>query len=139
LDPKVAHYTGHEELGNAVKAGWDAHEAGDVDQAAAEWGRAVALAAKLGHDKMLTRLGRLVDIVGDPSQGLVHVKPNLLPRQIFSGVMASFTSTHSPDSVGQQTITERPTGADRKCPECSHVSPAAPAFCTLSRDSLPAP
>jgi von Willebrand factor type A domain len=129
LDLKMAHYAGHTELGNAVKAGRDALDADDVDRAAREWGRAVALAAKLGHDKMLTRLGRLVDIVGDPAAGVVRVKQNLQPREIASAMLGSYTSTHSPDSTVLQSIPQQPAGPDRACPNCGYVSPSTAAIC----------
>jgi len=129
LDSKVAHYTKHTELGNAVRAGWAAYDAGTLDRAEAEWGRAVALAAQLGHNKMLTRFGRLVDIIGDPADGVVRIKHNLLPREVFSVVLGSATSTHSPDSATQQAPPERPAAPDRKCPECGYVSPSTAKFC----------
>jgi hypothetical protein len=129
LDPKVAHYTDHAELGNVVKAGWVAYDAGTLDRAEAEWGRAVALAAKLGHDTMLTRFSRLVDIIGDPADGVVRIKQNLLPRELFSVVLGSVTSTHSPDSVTQQATPEPPADPDRKCPECGYVSASTAKFC----------
>jgi len=129
LDPKVAHYTDHAELGNGVKAGWEAHDAGDLDRAAAEWGRAVALAAKLGDDEMLIRLGRLVDTIGDPTGGVVRIKQNLLPREIFSAVLGSTTSTHSPDSATRQPTPGRPADPDLKCSECGYMSPSTAKFC----------
>ena len=129
LDPKVAHYTGHTDLSDAVKAGCDAHDVGDLATATAEWGRAVALAAKLGHDAMLTRLGRLVDIVGAPADGVVRVKHNLLPREIYSAVMGSSMSTHSPDPPAQQASPDLPAEPDRTCPQCGYLSPPTAAYC----------
>jgi Ca-activated chloride channel family protein len=81
---------------------------------------------------MLTRLGRIVDIVGDPANGVVLLKRNLQPRQIFSAVLSSFTSTHSPDSAVQQANPEPPAGPDRTCPKpaCGYMSPASAKFCT---------
>jgi Ca-activated chloride channel family protein len=136
LDSKVAHYTGHTDLRNAVKAGWDAHETGDVDQARVAWGHAVVLAAKLGHNTMLMRLGRIVDIDGDPANGVVRIKRNLQPRQIISAVLGSYTSAHSPDSAVQQANPERPAGPDRTCPKCGYVSPATAKFCMPCGSSL---
>ena len=139
VDPKVAHYNTQTALNDAVKAGCDAHDANNVDQAAAEWGRAVALAATLGHDKMLARLGRLVDIDGDPADGAVRVKKSLLPSEVFSAVMCSVRSTRSPDSGAQQTIREPATGPDRTCPLCAYVSPSTAAFCMKCGYSLARP
>jgi hypothetical protein len=130
LDPKVAHYTGHVELAAAVNAGCDAHDAGDLRRAATEWGRAVTLASKLGHDAMIRRLGRLVDIVGDPADGVVRVRQNLRPREIFSVVMGSLISTRSPDLPMQEPDQEQPGAPDRSCPECGRVSPSTAVFCT---------
>src|SRR5262249_27989608 len=127
LDPKVAHYTGYEELGGAVRAGWDAYRAGDLGRAGAEWGRAVALAAGLGHAAMLTRLSRLADIVGDRAEGVVRVKPDLKPRVLYSALLGSTTTTRSPGAALPGT--SDPAGPDRKCPECTYVSPARAMYC----------
>src|SRR5262249_37676243 len=137
LDPKVAHYAGYEELGGAVRAGWDAHRADDLDRAGAEWGRAVALAAELGHAEMLTRLGRLVDIVGDPAGGVVRVKPDLKPRMLSSALLGSTTTTRSPNAALPGT--PGPAGPDRACPKCEYVSPARAVYCARCRCPLGEP
>jgi hypothetical protein len=127
IDPKVAHYTGYAELGSAVRAGWEAYRIGELDRAGTHWGRAVALAAELGHSQLLTRLGRLVYIVGDPADGVVRVKPNLKPRVLFSALLGSTTTTRSPDAV--PPAAPEPAGPDRTCPTCTYVSPARAAYC----------
>jgi Ca-activated chloride channel family protein len=131
INPSVAHYTHHTELAAAMKAGRDALEARDADRAAAEWGRAVALAAKLGHEEMLDRLRRLVDIDGDPVRGNVRVKPNLRPRDVFSAIFESVRSTHGPDARLRAAAVPAPGTADRRCPNpnCGYLSPSAYRFC----------
>jgi Ca-activated chloride channel family protein len=128
IDPKVAHYTGYAELGGAVQAGWEAYRVGDLDRAGTDWGRAVALAAELGHGQLLTRLGRLVHIVGDPADGVVHVRPNLKPRVLFSALLGSTTTTRSPEAV--PTRASKPAGPDQICPRCTYVSPSWARYCT---------
>jgi Ca-activated chloride channel family protein len=137
IDPKVAHYTGYADLGGAVQAGWEAHRAGDLDRAGSEWGRAVALAAELGHHQMLTRLGRLVDVVGDPADGKVRVRPDLKPRELFSALLGSTTTTHSPEAA--LPAGSGPAGPDRTCPTCGYVSPPRAAYCTRCSCSLGEP
>jgi Ca-activated chloride channel family protein len=134
LDPKVAHFTGQTELGKAVVAGCEAHDVGNMDLAAAEWGRAVALAAGLGNDKVLTRLGRLVDIVGDPADGVVRIKGDLSPRDILSAAMSSVMSTRSPESVARESTP--PAGPDHHCPQCSQILPADAVFCSRCGNRL---
>lgn len=130
LNPKVAHYTVHSELAAAMKAGRDALDVGDVDGATALWGRAVALATELGHDEMVRRLCRLVDVVGDPADGVVRVKANLRPRDVFSAFIESVRSTHSPDVRSRQADPPPPPAPGRVCPRCSYSSPPTAMFCT---------
>jgi Ca-activated chloride channel family protein len=137
IDSKVAHYTGYAELGSAVRAGWEAYRAGDLDRAGTDWGRAVALAAELGHGQLLTRLGRLVYIIGDPADGVVRVRPNLKPRVLFSALLGSTTTTRSPQAV--PTAASEPAGPDRTCPACAYVSPASAAYCARCGCALGGP
>jgi Ca-activated chloride channel family protein len=136
MDPKVAHYTGHTELAEAMRAGRAALAEHDVHRAGKQWGRAVALAAGLGHQEMLIRLGRLVDIDGDPANGVVSVRPNLRPREIFSAMFESLKSTHSPD-VRPDPATEEPaTAPGRVCPNCQNEVRHTARFCSHCRHPL---
>lgn len=133
LDPKVAHYAGHDELAAAVLAGRDALDAQDPERAAEAWGRAVALAAGLADHTMLKRLARLVDVVGDPAQGEVRLKPDLLPREVFSAMLGTITTTRSPDQEPRRPERAAATGPDRVCELCDHRSPSTARFCEKCR------
>lgn len=137
LDPKVAHYTRQAELGRAVMAGCDAHDAGDHDRAAAEWGRAVALATALGNDRVLVRLRRLVDVVGDPADGVARLKETLLPRDLLSMAMGSVMSTLGPGSgVRDRAQDAAPPGPGVTCPHCGYANPAGMRYCMRCGEEL---
>jgi hypothetical protein len=137
IDPKVAHYTGYAELGAVVHAGWEAYRAGDLDRAGTKWGRALTLATELDNGQMLTRLRRLVDIVGDPADGVVRVKPDLKPRVFFSALLGSTTTTRSPQTVPPSAA--GPAGPDRSCPTCGYVSPSWATYCAQCGHALGEP
>ena len=65
----VAHYIGQAELAQAIQDGLKAHKAGDDDTAAAELGRAVALAHESGNQDT----AKVVDVV-DAATGTVRLK-----------------------------------------------------------------
>lgn len=75
IHPRVAHYTGQEELAAAIQEGVRAMEDGDEDTATAKLGRAVQLAHQSGHEDATTRLGGVVNVV-DAATGTVRLKPN---------------------------------------------------------------
>jgi von Willebrand factor type A domain len=132
LDPKVAHYTNQTELGKAVLQGCDAHDGGDLATAAAEWGRAVALATQLGNDKVLTRLLRLVEVIGDPAAGVVRIKDSVHAVDLLSAAMGSVMSSMSPDgaaAVEPQAGSADAAEPDVVCPDCHKVWPAGAVFC----------
>ena len=73
INPRVAHYTGQEELALAIQGGLQARERGDDDAATHLLGRAVKLAAQSGNDEMTSRLQKVVEI-DDAATGTVHLK-----------------------------------------------------------------
>jgi hypothetical protein len=73
IDPRVAHYTGQEELAEAIQAGLEAREKGDDERATQMLGKAVKLAAESDNEEMTARLQRVVD-VEDASSGTVRLK-----------------------------------------------------------------
>jgi hypothetical protein len=73
INPRVAHYTGQEELAQAIQAGLDARERGDDEAATHLLGKAVKLANDSGNDEMTARLQKVVDI-DDASSGTVRLK-----------------------------------------------------------------
>ncbi len=134
VDPSVAHASGHAELAAMLKDGMDAYKAGDFAGAAVEWGRAVAKAAQLGHDDMLTRLRRIVEIVGEPTAGRVVVKPDLRNRELFSVIVGGSTTTrhpkHSRPDVDPAPVASKPApGTGGRCPVCTRVNPPEAKNC----------
>jgi hypothetical protein len=69
ISPHVAHYIGQAELAQAIQDGFEAHKADDDDTAAAEPGRAVALAHESGNQDT----AKVVDVV-DAATGTVRLK-----------------------------------------------------------------
>jgi hypothetical protein len=129
VDPKVAHHADEAELSQLVNDGCDAHDRGDLGLAGERWGRAVVLAAQLGHGKMLRRLGRLVDVIGDPANGEVRIKEGLRPRDLFSAIMGSLTASRSPDKSEWKEMDKRSGAPDQQCPSCDYLAPSTAAFC----------
>jgi Ca-activated chloride channel family protein len=129
IDPKVAHYNNQKELAQAVKDGYEAYGRRELPLAEERLAEAVRLASGLGHDKMLVRLARIVDIIGDPADGHVQINANLRPRELFSIAMASSTATRSPDQVAPVETANVPDARDRRCPSCDYLSPGAALFC----------
>ncbi len=62
IDPRVAHYSGQEELAAAIQQGLAARAAGDINTATAMLGRAAQLAAETGREDTAALLGRLVEV-----------------------------------------------------------------------------
>jgi hypothetical protein len=122
LDEKVGRYAVQGELGEAVRAGWDAFEADDRDAAAGHWKIAIALATGLGNQTMLKRLRRLVDVDGD---GEVRVKEQVRPRDLHSAWLGSGISEFGAGEV----VRPKAVGAVRKCPDCGRVSAPGSRFC----------
>ncbi|GLY47725.1 vWA domain-containing protein [Lentzea sp. NBRC 102530] len=127
MDSRVAHATNQAELGRAVMAGCEAYDEGDTERAALEWGRAVALASAQRNEKVLTRLHRLVDVVGDPARGEVRVRTDLDLLDVKLSELSRSHGTRGPDAA--QDPGPQQTGPDRTCERCRHVSPARAAFC----------
>jgi len=73
INPRVAHYTGQEELAQAIQAGLEARERGDDESATRLLGKAVRLATESDNDDMTARLKRVVD-VEDAASGTVRLK-----------------------------------------------------------------
>ena len=69
----MAQYTGQAELAEAIQDGLEARKAGDDDIAAAQLGRAVALAHQSGNEATASLLAKVVDVV-DPVTGTVRLK-----------------------------------------------------------------
>ena len=73
INQNVAHYTGQEELAQAIQEGLEARRQGDKDTAEAKLGRAVALAHQSGNEDTAKLLVKVVDVV-DAATGTVQLK-----------------------------------------------------------------
>lgn len=73
INEQVAHYTGQEELAQAIQKGLEARAQNDMDTATKFLGRAAKLAADSGNVEITKRLSKVVDIV-DANQGTVRLK-----------------------------------------------------------------
>jgi hypothetical protein len=73
INHRVAHYTGQQELANAIQEGLEASKRGDGETATAKLGRAVALAHQAGNEDTARLLAKVVDVV-DEATGTVRLK-----------------------------------------------------------------
>ena len=73
IHPHVAHYTGQEELAQAIQQGLEARKQGDDATATVRLGRAVQLAHRSGNEGTVRLLQKVVD-VEDPSTGTVRLR-----------------------------------------------------------------
>jgi hypothetical protein len=73
INREVAHYSGQEELAEAIQEGLEARKAGDERTATARLGRAVQLAAESGNEPTMGLLRRVVE-VEDPGTGTVRLR-----------------------------------------------------------------
>jgi hypothetical protein len=73
IDNHVAHYTGQDELANAIQQGLELREKGDEAAATQLLGRAVQIAHQSNNAEMTQRLKKVVEVV-DPSNGTIRLK-----------------------------------------------------------------
>jgi hypothetical protein len=73
INAHVAHYTGQEELADAIQEGLEARAQGDLDAATRMLGKAAKLAQESGNEETTARLKKVVDIV-DAHEGTVRLK-----------------------------------------------------------------
>jgi von Willebrand factor type A C-terminal domain len=73
INQHVDHYTGQEELTQAIQEGLEALSQGDEDTAATKLGRAVARAHQSGNEDTAKLLAKVVDVV-DAATGTVRLK-----------------------------------------------------------------
>jgi hypothetical protein len=73
INQRVAHYTGQEELADAIQQGLEASKRGDEETATARLGRAVALTHRAGNEDTARLLAKVVDVV-DEATGTVRLK-----------------------------------------------------------------
>ena len=80
INVQVAHYTGQEELAEAIQQGLEARAQGDADTATRMLGRAAKLAQESNNEETTTRLKKVVDIV-DAEHGTVRLNPEWKSRR----------------------------------------------------------
>jgi hypothetical protein len=73
INHRVAHYTGQQELADAIQEGLEASKRGDGETATTKLGRAVALAHQAGNEDTARLLAKVVDVV-DEATGTVRLK-----------------------------------------------------------------
>lgn len=73
IDEHVAHYTGQNELAEAIRKGMEQREAGNEAAATQLLGKAVKIAHTSNNVEMTQRLARVVEVV-DPAQGTVRLR-----------------------------------------------------------------
>jgi uncharacterized protein YegL len=73
ISPQIAHYTGQEELAEAIQQGLEARAQGDLETATRALGRAAKLAQESNNEETTNRLKKVVDIV-DAHEGTVRLK-----------------------------------------------------------------
>lgn len=129
MDPGLSHYGGQAELRDAVNAGCDAFDAGDLAVALAEWGRAVRLAHGSGNEEILRRLDDVVDVV-DPAAGEVRLRDGARPGARKALKLSSTVSAVNPHRPSPLDGAARPDSrSDLECPSCFEISPGGTRFC----------
>lgn len=83
INRRVAHYTGEEELADAIQEGLEARRQGDEDTARVRLGRAVQLAAASDNVERLEQLQRVVD-VEDATTGRVRLKSAVQAEDVLT-------------------------------------------------------
>ena len=76
IDNQIAHYTGQDQLAQAIQQGLEAQQHGQEAIATELLGRAVRLAHESGNAETTERLRKVVDIV-DPAEGTVRLRRNV--------------------------------------------------------------
>lgn len=76
LDHHVAHYTGQDELADAIQKGLELREQGQEAAATQLLGRAVTIAHASNNTEMTHRLSKVVEVV-DPVRGTVRLKKDV--------------------------------------------------------------
>ena len=91
IDGHVAHYTGQDELANAIVQGLDAREKGDEARATHLLGRAVQIAHASRNDAMTHRLKKVVDVV-EAATGTIRLKKDVKKAEAMDLQLESRTT-----------------------------------------------
>jgi von Willebrand factor type A C-terminal domain/von Willebrand factor type A domain len=76
IDNHVAHYTGQDDLANAIQQGLEMREKGNEAAATQLLGKAVKIAHASNNSEMTQRLAKVVEVV-DPANGTVRLKKDV--------------------------------------------------------------
>ncbi|MFF3867626.1 VWA domain-containing protein [Micromonospora sp. NPDC001898] len=146
IDPRVAHYTGQEQLSQLIADGCDAYDTGDREAAVGLFRRAVEAATAAGDALHLEQLRLLVDGV---DTGTVRLRDDLARLDVINVALRSSFTMHDgepgpapddPPAPGPGPGESRAPGPDeppRACP-CGHRSPSWARFCENCGKGLPA-
>ena len=104
INPEVAHYTGQQELAEAIADGLAARQAGDEATATTKLGRAVQLASEAGNDATTKLLAQVVEI-DNAETGTVRLKRD-----------AEVLDVMALDTRSTKTTRVRPAGAGAATP-----------------------
>ena len=127
LDPGVSQVTGQEQVRQAIDAGCDAYDRGDLTGAHAQWARAVELATATRDETALEQLRYLVEIEPD---GVVRLRPNLSRTDVIvSSVMSSQVMFGDDPPAPSAPPAPRRVDADRLCGNCGWWSPGDATYC----------
>jgi Ca-activated chloride channel family protein len=124
IDPKLAHYTGQAELGDAVNEGCVAAAHHDEETAEKHFGRAVKLAVESRNQQILDLLAPLLDIV-DAAAGKVRLKSNIRPTDVKGLAVGSNMTSRT----GEAPVQPAPAGPAVKCPSCGWMNDADAILC----------
>ncbi|WP_433345554.1 vWA domain-containing protein [Microtetraspora malaysiensis] len=72
INPRVAHYTGQQELASLIQEGLQARNDGDLDTATARLGKARGIAEKAGNEETAKLLDKVVEV--DPDTGTARLR-----------------------------------------------------------------
>jgi von Willebrand factor type A C-terminal domain len=92
INRQAAHYTGQQELADAIDVGLEARRSGDDDTAVVKLGRAVQIAAESGNAEMASLLASVVD-VEDAATGRVRLRSRV---EAADEMMLETRSTRTP-------------------------------------------
>ncbi|TDC59663.1 VWA domain-containing protein [Micromonospora sp. KC207] len=135
IDPRVAHYTGQEELSRLIADGCDAYDTGDRVTAARLLGRAVELATAAGDAFHLEQLRLLVEDVG---AGSVRLRDDLPRLDVISVALRSSFTVRDPAPQVAPPPAPAADSQPRVCP-CGHRSPPGARFCERCRHEFTDP
>lgn len=113
INPEVAHYTGQQELAEAIADGLAARQAGNEAEATTKLGRAVQLAAEAGNDATTKLLANVVEI-DDAETGTVRLKRD-----------AEAVDVMALDTRSTKTTRVRPAGGGAGATSGATPAPAA--------------